>query len=154
MLKIKLTKGKYALIDNEDFKKISSITWHCSSEGYAIHSLHKKPYAILMHRMIMKTPQGKDTDHINGNRLDNRKHNLRICSRSENLRNSKKTIFKRSSKYKGVSWDKNNNNWMAQIYRNGKAYFIGRYNNEVEAANIYNKIAKKHFGKFAKLNLC
>lgn len=82
--------GKYglkksALIDAEDIHKVTSLSWHVSDNGYVIN--RSRGNTVRMHRLIMNTPPGMDTDHINHNKLDNRKSNLRICTRSENLKN-------------------------------------------------------------------
>jgi len=91
-------------------------------------------------------------DHINRNRLDYRKENLRPCNKSQNMANSK--ISKRnSSGYKGVSFDPSRNNWRAVICKRGKYITIGRYNTKEEAAEAYNLKAKELFGKFANLNV-
>ena len=96
----KYGSGKFALVDDEDFDLINSFNWYLSG-AYPVRSLGKRPNRtkISMHRFLMNTPINKVTDHINGNGLDNRKSNLRICSISENTINSKKSANK-SSKYK------------------------------------------------------
>lgn len=91
------------------------------------------------------------SDHINGNRLDNRRENLRVCTQGENNRNKAKYRNK-SSQYKGVSWDSTNKSWYAQIIINKKHYSLGHYRNELEAAKAYDEGAKKHHGEFARIN--
>lgn len=81
----KYGKGKYTLVDVEDVEKVASYKWHVSDNGYVINRTHGK--TVRIHRLIMNTPKYMDTDHINHNKLDNRKTNLRICTRSANLRN-------------------------------------------------------------------
>lgn len=85
----KLGKGKYMLVDIEDVPRITKVKWHLSDTGYVINrnSIGSTKTTIRAHRLIMDTPAGMDTDHINHNKLDNRKSNLRICTRSENLMN-------------------------------------------------------------------
>lgn len=163
MKKIKLTQGKYALIDEEDFDLISQYKWYAKKIGntfYAARAItvqgqnkHKnikrKQKTIIMHREIMKNKlkQNQEIDHINGNGLDNRKCNLRLCNRSENMMNQR--IKKGTSQYKGVRWDKK---WRAQITYNKKQKHLGFFNNEIDAAKAYDKKAKELFGEFAKLN--
>ena len=91
MKEIPLAQGKVALVDDEDFEEMSKVTWHlvkshntCYAHGYIKHSSKKMVY---MHRLILKTPEDMDTDHINGNGLDNRKENLRVVTHCENQRN-------------------------------------------------------------------
>lgn len=87
-MKIALTQDKYAQIDPEDYKALSQFKWHVTKEGYAARS---QGYGTTyMHRLIMNTPDGMHTDHINHDRLDNRKANLRVCTHAENLQNQRK----------------------------------------------------------------
>jgi flagellar basal body rod protein FlgC len=104
-----------------------------------------------MHRLIMNTPDGMDTDHINSNGLDNRRQNLRICTHAENLANRKKQISNTSG-YKGVSWDKSCKKWAANISICGKYKKLGRFTDLVEAARAYDAAAKEVYGEFAKPN--
>lgn len=90
MRRIKLTKGRYALIDDIDFDLVSAHKWCVSSVNYAVKAIRLedgKQHTLLMHRFIMNPPPDMQIDHINGNTLDNRRKNLRICTRSENQRN-------------------------------------------------------------------
>lgn len=159
---IKLTQGKEAIIDDEDFEYLNQWKWcfiKCiSGGGYASRSIRngKKTTTILMHRLINKTVANFDTDHINGNKLDNRKHNLRTTTRSQNKMNSKK---RENVKYKGVSILKvkdTNNTYTyirAQIRINNKGIHLGYYSTQEEAALAYNYAAKHYFGEYAKLNI-
>ena len=152
--KIKLTQSKETFIDSEDYEKIKSYNWYYHSSGYAackqkINNIWK---TILLHRVIMNCPNNKQIDHINGNGLDNRKENLRICTHAENGRNTKKRKGT-TSKYKGIYWYKALSKWSVRIRFNYKWIFIGYFNDEKEAAKAYNEKAKELFGKFAKLNI-
>ena len=90
-------------------------------------------------------------DHINGNPLDNRKSNLRICTNAENQRN--KGVYKNNkSGYKGVHWFKRDKKWQAQIKHNNKSIHIGLYEDKEEAARAYDKKAKELHGNFKNLN--
>lgn len=156
MNRIELTKGYIALVSDEDFEEISKHKWCVdSTQGYAVRARkkHEKPGGVIrMHRQIMNAPAGTDIDHINGNGLDNRRENLRICNRSENLRNSIKRK-ETSSKYKGVSWNPNSNGWIVRIKYEGIELRVGHiFLDEITAANAYDKLAKKLFGTFARIN--
>lgn len=142
---IPLTKGKFAKVDNEDFDRVKEICWRYSC-GYA------GSFDIQMHRFIMNTPKGMHTDHINHDTLDNRKSNLRICTHQENLMNQSNQMFK-TSKYKGVFWDKARCKWRAEIVFNNKSIYLGRFENEINAAMSYNKKAIELFGEFANVNV-
>jgi hypothetical protein len=106
---------------------------------------------IQMHRLILNAPKGADVDHINGNGLDNRRENLRICSRAENLRN-RGIQRNNQTGYKGVCWNKSKNTYTAQIQYEKTTYRLGTYPSAKEAALAYDKAARRYFGKFAKLN--
>lgn len=154
MKTIKLTKGAVAIVDDEDFDELNKHKWHLHSEGYAIRTVwngKEKQTRLRMHRVIMKTPDGMDTDHLNGNRIDNRKENLRICTRSQNLRNSQKRSDNKSG-YKGVAFHNFSGLFHAYIRVNKRQISLGYYKFPDDAAKAYNEAAKKYFGEFAKLN--
>lgn len=161
MKKIKLTQNKFALIDNEDYRLISKYKWCAvNNHNYTYYALSgcwnkqtKKVKQIRMHRLIMGITDPKiQIDHINGNGLDNRKKNLRVCNNSQNHMNQEKRKFC-SSRFKGVYWYKLLNKWRARIYMNGKSKDLGHFDNEIEAAKVYNEAAIRYFGEFAKLNV-
>jgi len=104
-----------------------------------------------MHREIMNAPKGLDVDHIDGNGLNNRKSNLRLCTHAENVHNSR-PMRNGSSKYKGVCWHKTYKKWYSSIGKTGKRFYLGRFDNEIDAALAYDKKAKELFGEFAYLN--
>ena len=151
MVRIKLTKNKYALIDNEDFDLVSQCSWHCTKTGYA--QSNKKHWKVLMHRLILGFPK-HNIDHKNGNGLDNRRENLRLCNQSQNTANSgiRKT---NKSGYKGVTCENRNPNmkWVANLTKNYKHIYIGAFRTKESAARAYNQRALKEFGEFANLNI-
>lgn len=148
--KIYLDKNSYALVDEEDYDYLNQFNWIFDG-NYATRWSHKKQYR--MHREIMKPSDEEHIDHINGDKLDNRKHNLRKCKNEENRYNSKPHKGG-SSKYKGVSrWNELKDGlWRASIQHDGRWEHIGMFDSEVKAANAYNQKAKEYFGEFAWLN--
>ena len=157
-MKIPLSQGKFAIVDDGDYDWLNQWKWCISSGGYAIRVQHigyfngkKKQKTFRMHRIIMNAPDDMDIDHINGNALDNRRCNLRICTISQNLCNQKKTRGK--SKYLGVDWHKIAKKWRAAIQINKKRYYLGCFISEIDAARAYNEAAKKLHGEFARLNV-
>lgn len=160
MKHIPLTQGKFAIVDDEDFKEISQYRWFAHKDGRTFYayrkiktnSKHCRQLLFQMaHGILVNIPNSKLIDHKNGNGLDNRRENLRICNYSQNGANQKPQK-NCSSKYKGVWWNKWDKRFQAAIKKNGKRTYLGYFDDEVEAAKAYDKKAKELFGEFARLN--
>jgi len=121
--------------------------WYCPPDGRR----RRRRTILHIHRLITGAPKGMDIDHINGNPLDNRKSNLRICTHTENMRN-RGANKNNTSGYKGVGWHKKGKKWGATIKHNYKSVYIGLYEDKEEAARAYDKKAKELHGEFAYLN--
>lgn len=148
---IPLTRGKFAIVDDEDFKRISRYKWSCNGIYAARHAFIKNRWITLrMHRFILKAPKNRQVDHKNGDGLDNRRINIRLCTSKENSRNRNKQINNISG-YNGVHWNKKK--WISRIQINGKRIYLGCFISKKEAAKKYDSMAKKYFGKFARLNI-
>lgn len=132
---------------------------HASADNFAMrkHNLIQAMLAlgqrgtIFMHRVILNTPLGYETDHSNGDGLDNRKENLRIATASQNKWNRNK-YKNNTSGYKGVSWEKDRGRWRAYIILKTERIHLGYFNDKHEAARAYNAAAIKYHGEFACLN--
>lgn len=143
---IPLTKGKFTKVSNEDFDSLKNIPWVCTHYSYATNRAKG-----LMHRYILRVKDYEEIDHINRDGLDNRRENLRIVTSSENSSNMGK-IKGTSSKYIGVYWDKKRRKWTAEVKKNYKKYYVGRYDCEEEAGRARDKKAKELFGEYVNLN--
>lgn len=145
---IKLTRNKLAQVDAEDIEKVACYKWFLrgpSERGYAASDR-----AGYMHRFLVKAFQGQYVDHINGDTLDNRKSNLRVCTNQQNSFNAQKWRRKCSSAYKGVYWRKDRNKWSAEIHKDGKKFFLGNFDTEKAAYNARVEAARRLHGDFAR----
>lgn len=161
MKKIQLTRQCFAIVDNDDYERLNKYKWFCNFYGYACRTetypringeKRNRKKNILMHREIINCPIGKDTDHKDMDKLNNQKTNLRICNRRMNNANLPKRK-NCSSKYKGVSWNKQIKRWIAQtVDENSQHLHLGTFLKEEDAANAYNQKARELFGEFARVN--
>lgn len=152
-IRIPLTQNKYAIIDEDDFERVGQHKWFTFAKGYgATHNPKDHNKMIWMHRFILDAPIGMEVDHINGNRLDNRKENLRLCTKSENQMNRSRNKNNRSG-FKGIYLDTRSRSrqWNAKIVINRKPIYLGAFNTPQEAGKAYELAAKKYHGRFAHL---
>lgn len=151
---IELANGSVAKVDVEDFERVLERHWHIDDKGYArtnIWSDGKKSSAPRMHRLITgEADASLHVDHINGDKLDNRKSNLRVVTCSENLMNRGKQS-NNSSGYKGVIFDKSRNKWRAEIAFNKERKYLGRFDSAEEASQAYREATVKYHGEHANL---
>jgi hypothetical protein len=150
--RIKLTQGKYAIVDPDDVQMLSQYDWHLlERKGSCYAAAIVEGIILYMHRLVMNAPKGSIVDHHNRESLDNRKANLRFATRSQNACN-KKITKKGTSKYRGVSIEKKSNKWQAIIYYNRMRKHLGLFKNEEDAARAYDAAAKIYHGEFAMPN--
>ncbi len=157
--RIPLTKGKFAIVDPDDYGRLSKYKWHVTKNTNTFYAKRNprvgrkvKAPSIYMHRQIINVPAGFVIDHINHNGLDNRKTNLRLATRAQNNRHTKKPKNKCHSNYKGLYWHRRDRVWHVRITANGITRHVGYFKDEIEAAKAYDRAAKKYHGRFAALN--
>lgn len=138
------------MVDDDDYEKLEKFNWQADKyNSVSSHSTDKG--RILVHRYITDCPLNLEVDHIDGNRLNNQKSNLRIVNSSQNKMNrgSRKDC---KSGFKGVSWHNKNSKWVSRIMINGKYKHLGQFETKEQAAETYNMYAKESFKEFAWLN--
>ncbi len=144
--------GLITLVDDEDFEMLSRYTWHLHRRY--VETLIRpvprgKQVALVMHRLLLQPPAGMEVDHINGNTLDNRRANLRICTHAENCRNRRQRSDNRSG-LKGVS--PYPGGYRATIFVDGRNIHLGCFTDLEEAARAYDEAAVRYYGEFARTN--
>lgn len=153
---IPLSRGHIAVVDDDDYEQLAQFKW--SSNGRYARRYGRSPDGsrlhIFMHRDILGLTSADkvDVDHINGSGFDNRKCNLRICSRAENSHNNMKNDRTCSSHFKGVSWNKFTKRWGAKTIVDGKRIHLGYFPDELAAAQAYDEAVRQYHGSFARLN--
>jgi len=152
---VSLTQGQFALVDDEDHERVVAAgPWHIHHTQGSLHlyarHIGPRPSMVktLMHRLILNAQPNQQVDHINGDGLDNRRVNLRLCTHSQNCANRSKSLSLTSSRYKGVSRCADCNRWRDSF----KARLLGLFTSEEDAARAYDTVARETWGEFARLN--
>ena len=146
-----------AIVDDGMFDDLNRFKWYAAKNGrnfYACRHVRlgkkEKQVRIQMHQMILNPGPGLETDHIDGDGLNNQMLNLRVATRSQNGCNRR--TQRGTSKYKGVHWHKSSNKWMTRVMKDGERLFLGLFLNEIDAALSYDAAARKFHGEFARTN--
>jgi hypothetical protein len=150
-VRVFLAKDKSSVIDSESWELVSLFPWWAINSSGRLYAISYQRPAILMHRLLLDCPDDLFVDHKNGDGLDNRMQNLRICTHAENMRNRKR-CSNCSSRFKGVHWDSHEKKWRAKIGLDGRYVRLGRFNSETQAALAYDKAARQFHGEFARVN--
>lgn len=154
-----LTRGLWTVVDAQDFDQVNDGKWtaHPSRSANSIRwyanrrlVIGGRTRSVMMHRVLMGAPRGLDVDHENGDSLDNRRGNLRACTRSDNHCNRRYRLG--SSGYRGVVWHKESGTWQVHVSKDKVVYSGGYFHDVVEAARHRDRMALKHHGEFAILN--
>lgn len=146
MKTLKLTQNKVTIVDNDVYEAVSKFSWHYTKTGYAACRMTTKPNSskiVLLHRYILNFPKVV-IDHINGDKLDNRKSNLRAVGQSLNMFNKK--TCRKTSQYRGVSWFKRDATWRATIMKDRKQVHLGYFKTELEAFETYLQACLEIYG--------
>lgn len=153
MRDIHLINGAVAIVDDDDFVRLSAFRWRADRGGYAVRMAHlgidRKGRLVAMHRVVAAAAPGDIVDHINGNRLDNRRSNLRLSTHAGNSQNRRATG---ASGFKGVTLHRQTGKWQAAIKPGGRNIHLGLFTDPVIAARSYDRAATEHYGDSARLN--
>lgn len=154
---IQLTQGKVALVDDEDYERVNQYKWSANYSKGRWHARRNgsrpKRATIRLHRFITNASDDEVVDHINGDPLDNRRSNLRLCTNAENIRNQRtrrQVVRPRSSRFKGVTWDKRGRKWRSQISVNHQRFNLGGFSTEEEAHKAYCRASSQYHGQFGR----
>jgi hypothetical protein len=146
-------------LDEQGLELYQKYSWHIQKHGNTYYlktnlKVDGKYYSRTFHRELFNLDNPNNViDHINGDGLDNRRVNCRVCTQQDNIRNQvRKYVSNKTSKYKGVFWNKKSKTWRAMIGVNNKRINIGSFSSEHAAGIAYNILAKKHYSDFARLN--
>lgn len=153
-------KSVFTLVDIEDYDRVSRSRWSPVRRGggdavyaKATSTRFLASHHQLLHAYILRIQPGQRVDHISGDTLDNRKQNLRVATAAENAQNSKRPTFPgKTSRFKGVCWDKHAGRWRARIIADGAAEHLGLFEAEDEAALAYDEASLRLHGEFARTN--
>jgi hypothetical protein len=145
---VHLTQGKLAVIDKRD-AWVTKWKWSYHHTGYAFRNCRVagKKRMVLMHRLIMNAPADLYVDHRDGDGLNNRRTNLRLCTNSQNQMN--RHVVRSASGRKGVTWNKSVQKWQASIKKDRRSYYLGCFSSLDEAEAAYLSAAAEMFGEFA-----
>lgn len=142
--------AKHALVDQSDYERLMAFRWQLGAGGYVVYA-PSSSRKIYLHVLVLGERPGYEVDHVNGNKLDCRRRNLRHATRRQNCMNTRKSPGK-SSRFKGVSYIKARGTWCAYIKNGDRHEYLGYFHDEEEAAMAYDVAAVRVFGEFARLN--
>lgn len=147
---VTLTRGLEAIIDAADVPLVEGRNWCALVQRHGAYAVAKGEKSLMrMHRIIARAPDGMEVDHVSGDGLDNRQCNLRLATASQNRCNAR-LRSNNTSGFKGVTWDKYNRKWRAQIKWQGQVQYLGCYADKMEAQSAYAAASEKIHGAFGR----
>ncbi len=140
-------------LDDEDYHRAQDFHWYKTKNGYVAGTVLEQGVRrrVYLHRWLLNAQPGQFVDHIDGNKLNNRRSNLRLVTRSQNQANRRRNANSRS-RYKGVTWHKHKKRWLARIQVRGRRITIGYFTDPLQAAHEYDAFARTNFGEYARVN--
>lgn len=150
--RVSLTQGMFAIVDAGDVKAVSRFKWRVSvgARGHRYAVTWDGGARVLMHRLLTGAPDGMVVDHVDGDGINNRRENMRVCTQAQNVMN--RTSALHQSGRKGLRHDPQSGHWGARVAVSGKRPWLGTFKTEAEARAAYNEAAQKLHGEFALLN--
>jgi hypothetical protein len=158
IVRIPLSQGKVAIVDEVDFPKVSLYRWWAAEHRrtwYAYTTVkddNGKRHTVYMHRLITGASKGRKVDHKDHNGLNNRRSNLRVCTNAQNLKNRSGAPASNTSGYVGVWWCNKTNCWVAEVYDGGKKFRVGTFGHREHAARARDAAARNLNGEFVFQN--
>lgn len=153
MKTIPLTQGQQALVDDDDYASLSKFQWFAKRDKYTFYAARRSgKHHVTMHRILMQAEPRVEIDHKDGDGLNNQRYNLRRATHAQNLRGARGLRATKTSKYRGVCFQKNVRKWRAGISFENKKFYLGFFESEFSAALAYDKKCRELFGLFASPN--
>lgn len=144
---VRLSNGTVAVVSAEDSERVARGRWHYMGRGYVVGDVDGR--RVVLHRWLLDAPTGVLVDHANGDRLDNRRDNLRFASARQNTAHRTKPNKNNSSGHRGVSWDRFRGRWLAKVMVDRKNVHVGRFERREDAVEAVRCARERHFGEFA-----
>ena len=157
---IPLTQGKFAIVDDEDYERLSANKWRAHKEGRAFYAVRseriktgpRRERQVRMHAVIAATPPGMETDHVDGDGLNNRRSNLRVVTPQQNQRNQRNKRHGCSSRFRGVTLHKPTGKWQAAINTGARTVYLGLFVDEIDAARAFDIASQERDPDYYALN--
>jgi len=154
---VMLTQGQFAIVDDEDYDRVAQFKWYAHKTKDKYYAARRKRnykgsrHTEFLHHFIMQPSPNQQVDHIDGDRLNCTRANMRFSTQAQNVMNTAKRNDNTSG-YKGVSWSKRHQKWCASITAQGRHIYLGLFIDPADAARAYDAAACEYFGEYARTN--